>query len=264
MKKNSSKKGYLLLASLVIMGITATGCSSTSKVKDTTILIAAASSLEASLKNEIIPMFEEQNPGIKIEGTYDSSGKLQTQIEEGLGADVFFSAATKQMDALSEEGYVNKETRVELLKNKIVLIVPLDSTLELTKFEDIVKAERIAVGDPDSVPAGQYAKEALSNLGLWEVVSQKASLGTNVSEVLSWVSEGSADAGIVYATDAATMLDKVRVVSEAPSGSLKAEVIYPVAVLENTTKQAEAQKFVDFLSSEEAGKVFKTYGFAIN
>lgn len=230
-------------------------------VKDTTIMIAAASSLEYSLTEELIPMFEEANPGIMVEGTYDSSGKLQTQIEEGMDADVFFSAATKQMTALQEEGLILSDSIVELLENKIVLIVPFDSENQFTKFEDLVNADTIAIGDPGSVPAGQYGKEALETLGLWEEVSAKASLGTNVTEVLNWVAEGSADAGIVYATDAATIQDKITVVAEAPSDSLATPVLYPVGVVKNSTKQEAAQKFVDFLSSEEAIAVFEKYGF---
>lgn len=134
-------------------------------------------------------MFEEQNPDITVSGTYDSSGKLQTQIEEGMEADVFMSAATKQMDALTEEGMIEEDSVTDLLENKIVLITSADSQLELSSFEDITKADTIAIGDPASVPVGQYSEEALTNLGLWDQVLAKASLGTNVTEVLNWVAE---------------------------------------------------------------------------
>ena len=184
------------------------------------ILIAAAASLEYSLEDELIPMFEEEHPEITVEGTYDSSGKLQTQIEEGLEADLFFSAATAQMDALTEEGFIQEDTVTDLLENKIVLIAAKGEEGNFTSFEDIAKAETPALGDSASVPAGQYAQEALTNLGLWDEVSAKASFGTNVTEVLNWVAEGSAQAGIVYATDAATQKDNVTQVAEAPEGSL--------------------------------------------
>ena len=224
------------------------------------LLIAAAASLEYSYEDELIPMFEEENPGITVKGTYDSSGKLQTQIEEGIEADVFMSAATKQMNALVEESLVDKDSVVNLLENKIVLITSVDSGLELSDFTDITKAETIAIGDPASVPVGQYSEEALTNLGLWEEVSAKASFGTNVTEVLNWVAEGSADAGIVYATDAATT-DKVKVVAEAPAESLAEPAIYPVGVVTASANKEAAQKFVEFLQSEEAIKVFEEYGF---
>ena len=225
------------------------------------LLIAAAASLEYSMEEKLIPLFEEQNPGVKVEGSYDSSGKLQTQIEEGMEADLFFSAAPKQMDALTEEGYLKEDSEADLLENKIVAIVPKDSKLELNSFEDLANAETVALGDPDSVPAGQYAKEALTSLNLWDEVSAKASFGTNVTEVLNWVAEGSAEAGVVYATDAAARAEDVEVKAETPEGSLAKPVIYPVGILERTEHSAEAEAFLKFLQSDEAGEIFKEYGF---
>ena len=163
------------------------------------ILVAAAASLQATFDNELIPLFEKENPEITVEGTYASSGDLQQQIESGLDADVFFSAATSNMDTLAEEKLIDEDTVVDLLKNNIVLITPKDSKLGIKSFKDITKADTIAIGDPESVPAGKYAKEILTNLGVYNEVEKKASLGASVTEVLSWVAEGSADAGIVYA-----------------------------------------------------------------
>ena len=243
---------------------TAKEAGSADQEETTNILIAAAASLEYSLEDELIPMFEEAHPEITVEGTYDSSGKLQTQIEEGLEADIFFSAATAQMDALTEEGLIKKDTVTDLLENKIVLIAAKGEEENYTSFEDIAKAETPALGDPASVPAGQYAQEALTNLGLWEEVSAKASFGTNVTEVLNWVAEGSAQAGIVYATDAATQEGNVTQVAEAPEGSLAEPVLYPVAMVENTQHQEEAQLFLDCLQSDEAAQVFESYGFTMN
>ena len=226
----------------------------------TEILVAASASLEYAYEDELIPMFEEQNPDITVSGTYDSSGKLQTQIEEGMEADVFMSAATKQMDALTEEGMIEEDSVTDLLENKIVLITSADSQLELSSFEDITKADTIAIGDPASVPVGHYSEEALTNLGLWDQVLAKASLGTNVTEVLNWVAEGSAQAGIVYATDAATT-DKVKVVAEAPEDSLAEPAIYPVGIVSASENKEAAEKFVKFLKSDEAIQIFEDYGF---
>jgi molybdate transport system substrate-binding protein len=236
----------------------------TVQLEECEILVAAAASLKNAYEDELIPMFEEMYPGVTVSGTYDSSGKLQTQIEEGLEADVFMSAATQQMNALDEEGLIESDTITNLLENKIVLIVPAGSEDTMSSFEDIAKAEHIAIGDPDSVPAGQYAQEALTSLGLWDEVLAKASLGTNVTEVLNQVAEGSADAGIVYATDAASMADQVSVVAEAPEGSLAEKVIYPVAVVANSAHSEAAKAFVEFLKSDEAIAVFKSYGFTAN
>ena len=229
--------------------------------ESTEILVAAAASLKNAYEDELIPMFQEQYPGVTVKGTYDSSGKLQTQIEEGLEADVFMSAAAKQMTALDEEGMIESDTITSLLENKIVLIVPTGSSAGIEKFEDIEKAETIALGDPASVPAGQYAEEALTSLGIWDKIQDKVSFGTNVTEVLNQVAASSADAGIVYATDAASMADQVEVVAEAPEGSLAKKVIYPVAVVKNTAHGEEAGNFVEFLKTDEAMKVFEAYGF---
>ena len=225
------------------------------------ILVAAAASLKNAYEDELIPMFEEQYPGVTVEGTYDSSGKLQTQIEEGLEADVFMSAATKQMKALDDEGMIASDSIVNLLENKIVLIVPAGSDSKIDSFEKIGDAASIALGDPESVPAGQYAKEALTNLNVWDSIQDKVSFGTNVTEVLNQVAAASADAGIVYATDAASKADQVTVVAEAPEGSLEKKVIYPVAVVKATAHEDAAKAFVDFLQTPEAIAVFESYGF---
>ena len=230
--------------------------------EETEILVAAAASLKNAYEDKLIPMFEEANPGVTVKGTYDSSGKLQTQIEEGLEADVFMSAAKKQMTALDEEGMIASDTITDLLENKIVLIVPTGNEKKLEKFEDIENADSIALGDPESVPAGQYAQEALTNLGIWDKIQDKVSFGTNVTEVLNQVAAASADAGIVYATDAASMADQVEVVAEAPEGSLAKKVIYPVAVVKGTAHEEVAKEFVAFLQTDKAITVFEEYGFS--
>lgn len=230
--------------------------------EETEILVAAAASLKNAYEDKLIPMFEEANPGVTVKGTYDSSGKLQTQIKEGLEADVFMSAAKKQMTALDEEGMIASDTITDLLENKIVLIVPTGNEKKLEKFEDIENADSIALGDPASVPAGQYAQEALTNLGIWDKIQDKVSFGTNVTEVLNQVAAASADAGIVYATDAASMADQVEVVAEAPEGSFAKKVIYPVAVVKGTAHEEVAKEFVAFLQTDKAITVFEEYGFS--
>ena len=146
-----------------------------------TVQVYIAASLSNAM-DEISANYKSVQPNVDFVFNAGSSGKLQTQIEEGLEADVFMSAATTQMDALNEEGLIDSETMVDLLENKIVLIVPSSSELGLASFEDIAKAETIALGDPASVPAGQYAREALTNLGLWDQIQDRVSFGTNVTE----------------------------------------------------------------------------------
>jgi len=230
----------------------------------TTITLAAAASLKNVFDKTLIPAFEKKNPDIKIEATYDSSGKLQTQIEQGLAADIFFSAAEKQMKALDDEGKIDSKSTVKLLKNQLVMIVPKNSTADLKKFDDCLTCKTIAIGDPESVPAGQYAKEALTSLGLYDKAEAKFSKGTNVTEVLNWVAEGSAEVGFVYATDAASVADKVKVICAAPEGSLKNQVIYPVALLKDAPQKTAAAKFLDYLKSDEAMKAFTEFGFTDN
>lgn len=274
------KRRVMILMMAVLLGVSMTGCrksgGDTSKKESQTkeregkeeklegkVTLAAAASLEYAFEEELIPEFEETNPGVNIEGVYDSSGKLQQQIEAGLAADLFFSAAPTQMTALNEEGMIESETIENLLENKIVLIVPSDTDADFSSFEDIVDARIVAVGDPESVPAGQYAEESLKNLGLWDKVSAKASFGTNVTEVLNWVAESSADCGIVYATDAATT-EKVKIVAEAPADSLKDPVLYPVALIKDAPNAEAARAFYEFILSDDAMSVFESYGFTDN
>lgn len=275
MKRNKISRLLAVSMSVCLLAAGVTGCSSSqedsadqtaeentseTEGEETEILVAAAASLEYAYEEELIPMFEEENPGVTVKGTYDSSGKLQTQIEEGLEADVFMSAATQQMDALTEEGFIDGDSVTDLLENQIVLITTAENELGLAEFTDITKAETIAIGDPASVPAGQYAQEALTSLGIWDEVLAKSSLGTNVTEVLNWVAEGSVQAGIVYATDAATT-DNVKVIAQASEGSLAEPAIYPVGLVSASAHQEEAQAFLDFLQSDEAMAVFEAYGF---
>ena len=226
--------------------------------------LAAAASLKNVFDEKLIPMFEKKYNGVKVTPTYASSGDLQTQIENGLKADVFMSAANKQMNALADKGIVDNSTNLQFLENKVVLIVPKDSNANISSFDDLKNVKgNIAIGDPKSVPAGQYAQEVLNNTGIWDSVESKLSLGTDVTAVLNQVAQGSADCGIVYATDAKSN-DNVKVVCEAPDSALKTPVIYPVAALKNSTDSDATKAFMDFLQTKEAKDVFVEYGFTIH
>ncbi len=226
--------------------------------------LAAAASLKNVFDDKLIPMFEEQYPGVKVTPTYASSGDLQTQIENGLETDVFMSAANKQMDALIEEGIIDNDTNLQFLENKVVLIVPADSDSNISSFEDLKDVEgNIAIGDPESVPAGQYAQEVLNNTGIWSDVESKLSLGKDVTEVLNQVAQGSAECGIVYSTDAKST-DDVKVICEAPGDALDTPVIYPVAAVKDTNDTDATQAFMDFLQTKEAKDIFVEYGFTLH
>jgi len=226
--------------------------------------LAAAASLKNVFDDKLIPMFEKQYPGVKVTPTYASSGDLQTQIENGLETDVFMSAANKQMDALVEKGIIDNSTNLQFLENKVVLIVPADSNSNISSFDDLKDVEgNIFIGDPESVPAGQYAKEVLNNTGIWDDVESKLSLGTDVTAVLNQVAQGSAECGIVYATDAKST-DDVKVICEAPEDALNTPVIYPIAAIKDTNDTDATNKFMDFLQTKEAKDVFVDYGFTLH
>jgi len=225
------------------------------------ILVAAAASLQNAM-DEIQVMYQEANPNVTVTFTFGASGALQQQIEQGAPVDVFMPAALKQMTALEEEDLIVKETKKELLENKVVLIVPKDSKLGITSFEDILKAPLIALGDPESVPVGQYSEEVFTSLGILDKIKDKVTYAKDVTEVLTWVSTGNVDAGVVYATDAISN-DDVTVVTEAPEGSCS-KVIYPVAVVKDTKVEASATAFVEYLASPEAIAVFEKFGFTAN
>ena len=233
---------------------------SPSPASPASLTIAAAASLTKPF-DVIIEAYKAVAPNVTVTPTYASSGALQTQIEEGAPVDIFFSAATKQMDALIDEDLIVTDTRVNLLKNEIVLIVPVSSTLTLTSFEDVATdaVAQIAIGDPKSVPAGQYAQDTFTFLNLWDKISVKAMLGTDVKQVLSWVSSGNVDCGVVYKTDAATD-SNVKIVASAPEGSHK-NVVYPVAVVKASTNQDAAKAFLEYLKSDDALAIFDKYGF---
>lgn len=224
--------------------------------KDMTVF-AAASMTE--VLDELKGEFEKENPDISLSFNFDSSGTLKTQIESGAEADVFVSAAQKQMDELEESDLIEKDTRIDLLENEVSLAVS-ETGKDITSFEDLDsnKVEKIALGNED-VPVGQYSEEVLKNLGIWENIQDKVSFGSNVKEVTSWVDENVVDCGIVYKTDAKTAgLD---IVAVADDSMLENKVIYPAAVLKNAKDKEKAQKYIDFLQSDKAAEIFEKYGF---
>lgn len=224
--------------------------------------------IAASLSNameEIQKDFNEIYPDVEILYNADSSGTLQTQIEEGARCDIFFSAARKQMDALIQGGQAKKDSVVDLLENKVVLIKPKDGHTKVTGFENITQAENLALAG-DSVPVGQYAREIFANLGISDDVDKmEINEGKNVTEVLAAVSEGSNEVGVVYATDAASVADSVEIIAEAPEGSLQTPVLYPVGLIEDQEAGEEdteaADAFLKYLQTDAALKVFEEYGF---
>jgi molybdate transport system substrate-binding protein len=228
----------------------------------TTLLVSAAASLQDALA-VVQTDFEAEHPTIAINYNFGSSGALQQQIEQGAPVDVFISAGVSQMDALEAKDLLLPDTRTDLLSNRLVLITPADSTLALTGLSDLTQAqvERISVGEFRSVPAGQYAEQVLSNLGILAELQPKLVFANNVRGVLAAVESGNVDAGIVYATDAA-ISDQVTVVATA-SENLHSPIIYPLAIVSDTTSPDAARTFVDYLASDAAKGVFEDFGFTV-
>lgn len=232
-----------------------------SDAQGTELTVMAAASMTDVL-TELGEQFEAAHDGVSLTFNFDSSGTLKTQIENGAPADIFISAALKQMNELDESGFMDTDSIVKLLENKVVLIKPVGSELDITSFEEAAedKVTMIAIGNED-VPVGQYTETIYTNLGLWDQISAKANLGTNVRQVLDWVATGNVDCGVVYATDAA-IEENVEVAAQAPEGSCD-PVIYPAGIVKETKDMEMAQEFMSFLNSEEAKSAFEAYGFVM-
>lgn len=225
------------------------------------LTISVAASLTEAMQ-AIAPLYQQQDRGVSINYNFASSGSLQRQIEQGAPVDVFISAAPKQMDALQSKGLLLDNSRKNLLHNAIVLIVPENSTT-ISDFEDLTSAsvKTLSIGEPESVPAGKYAREVLSALQLYDRLTSKMIFAKNVRQVLAYVESQNVEAGIVYQTDA-RLSERVKIVAVAPEDS-HAPVIYPVAVIKDSQHPEVAKEFIEFLLSDAAGRVFKTYGFAL-
>lgn len=225
-----------------------------------TLTIFAAASLQSAA--ERITQIYTSQTGTKFITNFDSSGTLKTQIMEGAECDIFISAAQKQMNALESEGLIDPSARVNLLENKIVLASSKINPAKIESFADLGtdKLTLIALGNSD-VPAGAYAQEILTAMGLWDALNNagKISFAGNVTEAALQVREGAADCGIIYATDA--MTHGLKVIAFPPAGTLKTPVIYPAAVISRSANKDEAVKFLKFLQDSEARKIFESFGF---
>lgn len=278
--KKRSKAMAALLALAMSMTACLTGCDSTNTntnadaSEKTELVVFAAASMTETL-NQIKTDYEAQHKDVTLTYNFDSSGTLKTQIQEGATCDVFISAAQKQMDQLDASkdetanpeklDFINSDSRMDLLENKVVLVVPENNPKNINSFDDLKnKLESgdvlMAMGNSD-VPVGQYTQKILQYFGLDEKALADAgeiTYGSNVKEVTTQVSEGSADCGIVYYTDAYSA--GLKVVGEATE-EMCGKTIYPAAVMKNSQHPEQAQEFLAYLSSDAAAKVFEKVGF---
>lgn len=252
----------LISAMAVLSLISFTACGKTAneanKSPEKNITISAAASLKDAL-NELKPKYEQKN-NVKLTLNFGSSGTLQKQIEQGASVDIFISAGMKQMDDLNAKNLIDKDTKKNLLKNKLVLIVSNDYKDKIKSINDVINNDvKISVGEPASVPAGQYAKETLTNLNQWDKISSKIVYGKDVTQVATYVEKGEAAAGIVYNSDTISLKNCsiVQIFDE----KLHKPILYPEAVISSSKNKDEAKKFLEYLNSEDAKATFKKYGF---
>lgn len=226
------------------------------------LTISAAASLTDAMQ-EIETNFEAAHPNINLNFNFGASGALQQQIEQGAPSDIFVSAASKNMKALVEENLIAEADQQNLLQNSLVAVVSADRADEVGSEKDLTSdtIKTIAIGIPESVPAGTYAKEALTNAKLWDQLESKLVQGKDVRQVLQYVETGNADAGFVYKTDALTS-DQVKIAFEVDKASYT-PANYPAGIIEGTKHRTEAEQFYTYLQSPEVLDVFAKYGFSI-
>lgn len=273
---NLLKKSYVLLYLVMIM-VVVTACgsnqpSSTNQPESTAIstetpaenvdlTISAAASLTDALK-EIETQFKVIHPNVKLNFNFGASGALQKQIENGAPADLFLSAASKNMKSLVDAKLIAEDSQTNLLSNGLVLVTSKTSKTQLATVNDLLNADvkTIAIGIPESVPAGSYTKEALEQAKLWDSLQPKVVQAKDVRQVLQYVETGNADAGFVYKTDALTS-DKVNIVLTVDPATYT-PITYPIGVVTATKHLPESKQFYDYLQTAEAMAVFEKFGFS--
>jgi molybdate transport system substrate-binding protein len=227
------------------------------------ITVSAAVSLKDAFR-EIAKQYEERRGG-KINFNFGASGALQKQIESGAPVDVFASAGIPQMDELAAQGLIEPETRRDFARNTLVLVAPSDSTSGIGSFADLAdsggsKAPKLAIGNPKTVPVGQYANQTLTRLGLWERLAPRLILAEDVRQALDYVARGEVDAGIVYSSDVRATGDRARIVATAPADSHD-PILYPIAVIRASSHQKAAIEFIEAVMSDDGQHILEKYGF---
>lgn len=255
------KKIGLLLLSIVLL-LVFSGCTTgtTSTAKKNELIISAAASMTDAL-NEIKKEFENQYPEILLTYNFGGSGKLTQQIESGAPADVLISAGKSYIDKLEQEDLIIKTSRFNLAKNKLVLIGNKEENIKIPSFQKLaqLKDKKIAIGNPESVPAGKYAEEVFKHLTILNKVKDQLVMGSDVRQVLAYVESGNAEVGIVYASDALKS-EKVQVLATSDA-SWHSPIVYPCGIVTTSIKQREAELFLTYLKGKKSQEIIKKYGF---
>jgi molybdate transport system substrate-binding protein len=224
------------------------------------IVVSAAISLKEAL-TQIGRLYQDRT-GNKVTFSFAASGELEKQIEAGAPVDVFASAGEKEMDQLQAKQLIVQGTRADFARNALVLVVPADSKVQLHSFADLEQpsVRKIAIGNPKTVPAGQYAQQLLRNLDLWSKVESRLVLAENVRQVLDYVVRGEVEAGIVYATDFQFAQGKATLAARAPDQDY-GPILYPIAVVKDSANAQAAKEFVDVVRSPDGTQILEKYGF---
>jgi len=223
------------------------------------LTVSAAASLTDAF-GAVKTAFAKEHPGVNVTMNFAASGALLSQMEKGAPVDVFASADQKTMDMAVEKKLIDVPTRVNFAQNSLVLTVPAGNPAKVKDLASLKTAavKRVAVGNPETVPAGRYTKAALVKLGEWDPIASKFVMAESVRQVLDYLSRGEVDAGFVYGTDAKKGGDKVKVVAEIP---LEKPVSYPIAVLTAAANKKDAAAFIAFVTSPKGQEILAKYGF---
>lgn len=243
----------------LVLALSVAGCAKSTPREATgarRLTVSAAISLESAL-DELQPLFQKRYLGLTMRYNFGGSGALEQQIKQGAPVDVFIAAAPREMNELEAKGLLESGTRRDLVTNELALVVP-SGVNDVQSFSDLTRVKRIAMAEPHSVPAGMYARQVLEHLSLFDRLRPKLVFGGNVRQALAYVESGSADAALVYETEA-RLSTRVRIAALAPAGSYS-PITYPVAIVRGS-KSAAASDFVRFLLGSEAQHVFEEHGF---
>lgn len=253
------KVRFLLFLFAILLFLVGCSNDATKSDKKTKLMVSAAVSLTDALE-EIKTIYEEEH-NVELTFNLEGSGSLAQKIQQGAPVDVFISANQEWMDTLAIDDLIIESTREDITGNKLVLITGKDSTITYASIADINASdiEQIAIGNPESVPAGKYTEQVLQNLNLWDDLESKLIFGKDVRQVLTYVETGNVDIGFVYESDALSS-DDIKVLATAEADTHE-PVIYPAAVLKDTKHENEATDFMTFMASEQAQEVLEKHGF---
>lgn len=246
-------KSLLTIFLIAAMIASVSGCLSGNPKdnKPVEITVSAASSLSDAFK-DIGTEFQKNHPDVKINFNFGASGTLEKQIEQGAPVDMFAGASQLEMDSLDGKGLIIKDTRTNFTRNKLVIIAPSNLTVEGLKG-----LNKIAIGNPKTVPAGRYAQTFLENAGIYEIMKPKLILAENVRQALDYVERGEVDAGFVYFSD--TLKSNLSVSSI--NDSLYPPIVYPIAVINDSQQPAISRQFIEYIQSNEGQTILRKYGF---